>query len=302
MERRDHRTSIWRNKTFIAVTLPLTLLALILLVLLLRAQVLVQDHQLELQDAQEERKGLDVMTNRLLELEQADALVILEGRYQDAMDAYRLLAEDSDTVIGPAVQARIDAIGTLLTDQHGSTQQADPKDLLLAQYRNRIEELGSRLLVQEHALQSVTDSLQARVADLSAALRQQDKELGKKEQVQVITFNSNKGQKIHYLGEVQDGKAHGGGVGIWSTGSVYRGDWRNNLRHGQGTFEWADGERYEGTYVDGIREGLGTYHWPSGDRYVGQWRADRRNGPGTLYDMDGSVRYQGAWKDDKPID
>lgn len=87
----------------------------------------------------------------------------------------------------------------------------------------------------------------------------------------------------------------GGGIGIWTTGSVYRGEWRNNLRHGKGSFQWKDGERYGGNYVDGKREGEGTYYWPSGERYEGQWVADQRTGQGTLFDLDGNVRYKGEW-------
>lgn len=135
---------------------------------------------------------------------------------------------------------------------------------------------------------------------LSAELDKLRNDLRKQERVKVISFPGQKGATVHYLGEVANGQANGGGIGIWTTGSVYRGDWRNNLRHGQGNFQWADGEKYIGAYVNGKREGMGVYLWPSGDKYDGEWKNDRRNGQGTLYDLDGRIVFSGLWVDDQP--
>lgn len=147
----------------------------------------------------------------------------------------------------------------------------------------------------------VQDSLLTQITDLKEKIIVANSQQKSKNAIQVISFKGNKGVQIHYLGEVVDGKANGNGVGIWTSGSVYRGAWKNNLRHGQGTFEWADGEKYVGSYIDGKRQGMGTYYWPNGERYEGEWSDDRRFGKGKLFDPDGNIKFDGDWKDDKPL-
>jgi hypothetical protein len=82
---------------------------------------------------------------------------------------------------------------------------------------------------------------------------------------------------------------------------MYKGEWKNNKRHGKGLFEWADGVKYDGDYRDDKRHGEGVYTWPSGEKYTGEWRNDMREGNGVLYDQDGNIRYEGVWKQDKPL-
>ncbi|HSK13350.1 MAG TPA: hypothetical protein VK907_09045 [Phnomibacter sp.] len=114
-------------------------------------------------------------------------------------------------------------------------------------------------------------------------------------------FKKTKGMYVNYVGQVKDGKANGRGVGIYSSGSVYRGDWRNDLRHGEGIFEWSDGEKYEGEYHEDMRHGFGVYYWSNGLRYVGQWQNDKREGMGTLYDKNNKIVAEGTWKNDKVV-
>ncbi|MGB7395470.1 MAG: hypothetical protein WA913_13850 [Pricia sp.] len=130
-------------------------------------------------------------------------------------------------------------------------------------------------------------------------MRQQLKE---KSFGEYLSFESEKGNQMHYVGQVKQGKANGYGVALLDTGSRYQGEWKNNKRHGEGTFYWPDGEYYEGSYVNDKRKGGGTYHWPNGEKYVGQWEADKRNGRGTFYGEDGKVVTQGVWKDDKLVE
>jgi hypothetical protein len=302
MSMRRPSASLWRNKAFLVYFFMLSLLALLMFGSfmwsltqnrMIKDMLRVQEGRMEEQVRRTELAGA-VM--------RADGLVIVEGRYQQALEAYEAIVDDLPPDQQDMVRKRMERIMGTMAEKVIDDTAFDPRDMLLGQYRRTIEELELQAVSHKGRISSLTDSLQNRIESLMAEMARKEKALGSREKVQVISFKSPKGYTIHYLGEVQDGKAHGGGVGIWSTGSVYRGDWRNNLRHGQGTFEWADGERYEGTYVDGIREGQGTYYWPSGDRYEGAWKGDRRNGQGTLYDMDGSIRFQGHWKDDKPVD
>lgn len=138
-----------------------------------------------------------------------------------------------------------------------------------------------------------------KVTSLQEELKQKKKAISKKQDVEVISFKNEKGDLIHYLGEVENGKANGGGIGIWKTGGLYKGDWEDNKRHGEGEYEWSDGHKYKGEFQNDIREGEGTYFWPSGEKYVGEWSEGKRNGQGTLYDQDGNVQYEGQWKNDK---
>lgn len=138
-----------------------------------------------------------------------------------------------------------------------------------------------------------------RIDRLNEEINQKEKALSKKQDVQVISFKNDKGDIIHYLGNVENNKATGGGIGIWKTGGLYKGDWEENKRHGEGEYEWSDGHRYQGEFKNDKREGEGTYYWPSGEKYVGEWSDGKRNGHGTLYDQDGNVQYEGKWKNDK---
>ncbi len=115
----------------------------------------------------------------------------------------------------------------------------------------------------------------------------------------VLRFPADKSGEIMYIGDSREGRAHGFGVGIWTTGSTYEGDWANSKRHGIGTFIWPDKERYEGEFLDDRRTGKGVYVWKNGRRWEGEWLDDMRHGDGVLYEADGKVRLRGRWEKDK---
>ncbi len=200
-----------------------------------------------------------------------------------------------------AIQLRITHVDQKLDDLQSENIEATEFARIIRSQRIQIDQMQLVLDSANTVFLYQRDSLASIVASLRSELNDKRAELKRKEKVMVISFPGVKGSTIHYMGEVENGKANGGGIGIWTTGSVYRGEWKDNLRHGKGTFEWADGERYEGDYVEGRREGDGVYYWPSGERYEGQWKNDRRTGSGILYDLDGNIRYDGMWKDDKPL-
>lgn len=116
----------------------------------------------------------------------------------------------------------------------------------------------------------------------------------------------------------------------WSTGTVYKGEWKKNLKHGYGIQIWASGNKYEGEWAHGGREGHGVL-WvrdksalkkkeeeakSSGSRpsskkggsssaqpklrrvYAGNWRNDAKDGEGVYFYSDGS-RYEGQWESDQ---
>ena len=178
----------------------------------------------------------------------------------------------------------------------------------LQQYKVRLNALNEEAKKLKDQKDSIDEKLNHELStvenekdSLSKVVLKKEKTLKRKEDIKVISFESTKGDQVHYLGEVENGKANGGGIGIWRTGSIYKGKWKNNKRHGQGTFEWEDGQRYEGDFRNDVRTGEGTYYWPGGERYEGEFRNNRREGKGTLYDPDGNVSFKGKWKNDKPV-
>ena len=302
MADRPTSRSLWKNRTFLVYFTMLSLLTLFMLGSFLwqvaqnrMVRGMIDEQRTRLQEQAREMKALE-------RLSETDEALILDGQYHTVLSTYKTLLDSAPSSIRPALEHRIERLHGLLEQRANEQGSMDMKDMLIDRYRRTIEDLEAQSTSLRSRITRISDSLEGRFEDMLAEISRKEKELNKKDKVQVISFTSPKGHKIHYLGEVENGKANGGGVGIWATGSIYKGDWRNNLRHGRGTFEWADGERYEGEYVDGIREGRGTYHWPSGDRDEGEWKGDRRNGQGPLFDMDGNVRYKGLWKDDKPVE
>ena len=116
-----------------------------------------------------------------------------------------------------------------------------------------------------------------------------------------LSFNSRKGNRINYVGDIKDGKANGTGVGLLSTGSRFEGQWKNNQKHGKGIFEWQDGARYDGEYQNDLRHGIGSYHWPNGEWFEGEWENDVRSGEGSFYGKDGKMVATGLWRDDELV-
>lgn len=250
----------------------------------------------------EERTSKFENKNELLsQIVSIDANVIFEGDYQNSVDAYKeLLNQTDDDELIALINQRVSYINEL-TEMDEDGEDKNPYEMILQKNKLTIEVLESNFDSIQNLYSKMSDSLVTQLNNLNDELMaQKSKSSSTSEKVKVISFKNENGKLIHYLGEVENGKANGGGVGIWSTGSIYKGDWKNNKRHGKGTFEWADGEKYEGEYVNDQRKGEGTYYWPSGDKYEGEWNNDLREGYGILYDMDGNIRFEGGWINDKP--
>ncbi len=115
----------------------------------------------------------------------------------------------------------------------------------------------------------------------------------------LLDLISTKGVKFQYFGQTKNGKADGFGIGLFESGSIYKGFWKENIRHGDGVFTWKDGEHYEGKYVNDKRQGEGSYFWKNGEIFKGQWSEDKRNGQGKLFKKNGSLKKEGIWIDDQ---
>lgn len=235
--------------------------------------------------------------------------------YKSLFEAENLWISNNDA------EAAIEALNNLRDDEFSDTELIELKIQSIEKTRAVKSQRQSTLGSLESTLsdnQQIIDSLEIRLDSLlvttkramqrskmredslSFSLSSLKSQLNRQDNIQIITFKNAAGNQIHYLGEVSNGKANGGGKGIWNTGSVYTGDWKNNQRHGKGTFEWADGEKYIGDYFEDIRQGKGTYYWTDGRRYEGDWENNKRNGIGTLYDRDGNTEFEGSWANDVP--
>jgi hypothetical protein len=231
----------------------------------------------------------------------ADEKLFIEADLEGAMYLLMALNNSASVDMQQRIEQRKSYLQALMNGRNNQSAELSRQDQIIMALRMRKSALEVALDSLEAGYVTDKRQFEKRQEELQQRLKQLEEELRLKERVKVISFAGSKGATVHYLGEVSNGKANGGGIGIWTTGSVYRGEWRNNVRNGKGSFTWADGERYEGNYIDGRREGEGIYYWPSGERYEGQWSNDQRNGQGTLFDLDGNVRYKGIWKDDKPV-
>ena len=236
----------------------------------------------------------------LIAVLEADNLLITKSNPKEALQKYQSVIETTEGNLRSLILSRIDYTKQVI---ESNTDDEISRINLRTQLANLQDEIDS--------LSSYTDSLSRnRIAEKTIVNKKIDsleqkntkltKELNRKEAKQVISFTNKNGNLIHYLGEVENGKANGGGIGIWNTGSIYKGEWKNNQRHGKGEFKWADGQVYNGEFKNDTRSGTGTYYWPSGEKYEGEFANNRMNGEGILFDPDGNKKYEGQWKNDKP--
>jgi hypothetical protein len=189
----------------------------------------------------------------------------------------------------------------------GDTPASATRDYArLAARLERTEALLDELRTQQ---QGDDDGLFETVQELERTIDRQLAEIGRlRAEVErgrargLLRFQAEKGAEVVYIGDTREGRAHGVGYGLWSTGSVYEGEWAGNRRHGRGVFRWKDGESYEGEYREDRRAGRGSYIFKSGERWEGEWLDDMRHGEGVLYDAKGKVRVNGRWAQDKLVE
>ncbi len=108
-----------------------------------------------------------------------------------------------------------------------------------------------------------------------------------------------------FIGNLRNGKMHGKGKAIWSSGNIYEGDWVNGKQEGKGKKTWADGYVYQGEYSNGKQNGQGKIRQANGSVYQGGWLDSKPNGYGklTLVKNDNLIDYwkprnQGHWQGD----
>jgi predicted transcriptional regulator len=138
-------------------------------------------------------------------------------------------------------------------------QENEQKKKLL----DELNQTQQELVISRLELERLGDSARQLKAQLNSLLFEFE------DNIKVLEFTKD-GNLVYYIGRKKGGKANGLGVGIWSTGGVYKGEWKDNLRHGKGRYKWKDGEVYEGDFYEGKRTGKGKYIWNDGSYYIGQ--------------------------------
>lgn len=219
--------------------------------------------------------------------------VLMERNYRQALRSYNAVLNESDSLQAGEIQWRIDLAQQLLNMELQMKRPDTPANVLVVE-----DTIQTNTVVTPKEIRTY-DSLLFVLEKTEVQLQHLKRQVKERSMGTYLTFKSKKGNPIHYVGEVNNGKANGQGIALLSTGSRYVGTWKDNMRHGEGTFYWPDGEFYEGSYQNDIRHGQGTYHWPTGEKYTGEWRNDQRNGEGTFFGVEGEIVAKGTWKNDE---
>ena len=100
-----------------------------------------------------------------------------------------------------------------------------------------------------------------------------------------------------YHGGFLQGKKNGRGIFKEADGFVsYDGEWKDGQRFGKGKVSKRDGSSYDGEWLQGKPNGQGNYTYPDGMVYSGYMDLGIRQGFGVLRREDGSIAYEGEWK------
>ena len=221
--------------------------------------------------------------------------LLAEGHFREALEEQEQLSAETGEWGATGIQLRMAVISDLLRQ----------RDRLQAELQaNNAEQETEELSIDpvQHMATRQIDSLSFALEKTQLELTSLHHKLREKSFGEFLTFRSEKGTLMYYVGEVKNGKANGFGIALLETGSRYKGTWKNNKRHGEGSFYWPDGQYYIGQYENDHRNGNGAYYWPNGEKYVGDWENDRRNGEGIFYDKGDQVMASGTWKDDKLVE
>ena len=273
------------KKSFLFIFLTIVVVVVLFLI--------VNNLQLQgqLLDFKSEQAQLNQRISGFEQLKSIDSL-LLKGEYDTAIKSYNN-SLPNNAELNTGIPLRIALAEKLLKERQGNYSQ-NTKDTLDTE---ALSNMGMNAIEEVQKL----DSLSFRLEKTKVQLAQLKEQLQQKSFGEYLQFKSNKGDRMHYVGKVKNGKANGYGIALLETGSRFEGEWKDNQRHGEGSFFWADGEIYKGNYLNDKRSGFGIYFWPNGEKYAGEWKDDKRNGSGKFYDDKGDVVTSGQWKEDKLV-
>jgi hypothetical protein len=261
-------------------------------------EIFRQQEQLSTEQAAVQAQGLKVYAL----ITKADQLFI-EGEFDQSLALYRTL-EDIDS-LKHLVRGR-EAIARAFQEDKTKALALVVSQQREAELEQAVDSLKQEILLAEKSflesqrnVQADRHKLELRLLEMEKAVERERKEADEiRQNRNLITFRSASGNKVHYLGDMENDRANGYGIGIWDTGGVYKGEWVNNQRWGKGRYDWADGEWYVGEFKGDMRNGTGTYYFKNGERYEGQWKDNKRHGQGVVYDKNNVVLNEGVWTND----
>lgn len=240
----------------------------------------------------EQQDGLVERLNNYEELARLDS-ILLKGDYNAAIESYStsINVQKENKM---AIPLRIALAEKLLGEKMVEEQKEAQEKPLLDEEVEKVTEYPSETRKYD-SINFVLEKTQVQLAQVRQQLKQ-------KSSGEYLKFKSKKGNQLHYVGQVKNGKANGFGIALLDSGSRYEGQWKENERQGEGTFYWPDGEYYVGTYKNDKRSGFGTYYWPNGEKYAGEWKQDKRSGVGSFFASDGDLVAGGEWENDKLVE
>uniref|UniRef100_A0A7S1VM06 MORN repeat-containing protein 5 n=1 Tax=Grammatophora oceanica TaxID=210454 RepID=A0A7S1VM06_9STRA len=116
------------------------------------------------------------------------------------------------------------------------------------------------------------------------------------------TMKERRGRYVGALNKNRQPHAQMGTI-QFDDGDMYKGPFEHGEMHGDlGHFLYKDGDEYTGGFRRNLRHGQGVYVTVNSRQYIGKFRHDKPNGHGVLYNADGSVFFEGKWKDGVPLD
>lgn len=291
------------SKTVSSKQVTVVFLAVLVVILAGMLVWLLLDRQQQHQSAVGNAVNADEMAAQRLSTEMKDLLAsdsyFFSGQFAKALQSYEILSESAEQLGDSIFKKRISFTEKMLSNLSSNiVRNAD--EAVSAPIQDDVV-IALRQDSTQKVVEKISDSMNMKIVELNRQIRDRNRELEQKENLQNIILKGAGGASIHYLGETKNGMANGVGTGVWDkSGGVYKGEWKNNQRHGNGRYTWKDGEKYDGSFVDDRREGKGTYTWLSGERYEGIWKNNKREGQGTMFDKDGNINYKGLWENDKP--
>ena len=280
-----------RSKSLLTTLLLFIVSGCIALYFFVRTQVLQNELKATQTTVVEQTKKEELLAS----LQDIDDM-LLQGQYQQALEAYENQFASADSTAAPIIEKRIQLARSLMAMQQRIYENNRSTDDTVTVDSTAIAMISTPDEIRKF------DSLQFAIEKIKVQLDNAQQQLKQKAFGEYLTFTNSKGNTIYYVGEVRNKMANGKGVALYSTGSRYQGSWKDNQRHGYGTFYWPDGERYDGDYVNDRREGVGTYFWPNGEKFAGGWKNDRRSGKGAFYSEDGEIMASGIWKGDELVE
>ncbi len=268
-----------------------TVLGVVLLLIAVASSLYLAYRNAQLEDELEEKtvgNVVSVDSAYTQEVKKIDSL-LYAGDYQAAAEGYENIGSvNQDTDLDLELRRKV-ASNFLALSKRAQNSSTSPS---LSTASSEDSNLDMR----------DADSLRFELEKANLRLGKVQSELRRRSFGQYLNFESSKGNQMHYVGQVKQGKANGEGIAILDTGSLYEGQWKDNMRHGQGKFFWSDGQYYVGNYENDKRSGEGTYFWSNGDKYVGEWENDKRNGYGKFYNKAKELIASGIWKEDELVE